>query len=838
MKLMVFDGNSIINRAYYAIRALSTSSGQSTNGIFGFLKLFFKYYNMCSPDMAAVAFDLKEKTFRHELFDQYKAQRKGMPDELASQLEPLKEILRAMDICILEKVGYEADDIIGTLSQFCNEKGYECDIVSGDRDDFQLISPLVRLIMPVTRGGMSEVDIVDEKALFDKYGLKPHQMIDLKSIMGDSSDNIKGVAGIGEKGALELIKNFGSLEGVYDNLDSPLIKKSVREKLIENKDMAFLSYKLAKICTSVPIDIDEQSLKINKLDSSKLLPVLEKYELNSIIKDLNLKPEPKYINAPDIQTANLKEIAADVKDKLYFVMQDDVFYVCTDSGVKRTDDIFPLITNDKLQKYTYDAKPVYAQMLKRGLTIAKPFYDCKVAQYVLDPSRNDYSMSHLIQEYIGSEPEPSCNEAAVFTERLKEIVEKQYSIIEQNGQHGLLYDIEFALTIVLADMEHTGFCIDTDKMAEYRDMLSEHIEALEKSIYELAGEKFNINSPKQLGVILFEKLGLKPTKKTKTGYSTNAEALAKLGGKHEIVDLILEYRQYVKLKTTYCDGLLSLVDKDNRIHTSFMQTVTQTGRISSVEPNLQNIPVRTELGSELRKMFIAGDGKLLVDADYSQIELRVLAHIANDKNMLKAFKDDMDIHTVTAATVFGVDTKMVTAEMRRKAKAVNFGIVYGISDFSLAKDIGVTKAEAKRYIDNYLDNYNGVKQYMHDIVAKAKEDGFVISLTGRRRYLPELKSKNYVIRSFGERVALNTPIQGTAADIIKIAMVRVYNELNKRGMKSKLILQVHDELIVESPDNERDAAMEILETQMQHAMQLNVLLKADASCGKSWYDCK
>ena len=838
MKLMVFDGNSILNRAFYAIRELSTSTGQSTNGIYGFLKLYFKYFNMCKPDMAAVAFDLREKTFRHKLYDQYKAQRKGMPDELASQLEPLKEVLRAMDVLILEKPGYEADDIIGTLSHYCDENGYECDIVSSDRDDYQLLSPLVRLIMPVTRGGMSEVDVIDQKVLFDKYGLKPDQMIDLKSIMGDSSDNIKGVAGIGEKGALELIKNFGSLDGVYQNIDSPIIKKAMRQKLIENKDMAYLSYKLAKICTNVPIDINYKDLLVDEFDRSKLLPVLEKYELYSIIKELDLKEKPEYIEQPKVSKAGLGELMDQVDKCLYFVMVGDSFYVSTQNGIKQVDDIYPLLSDSSIEKYTFDAKPVYTKMLEKGLKPLKPFYDAKVAQYVLDPSVTDYTMPLLVKQYCSGETAPDCDKAAVFLANLENIKDKQLKLIEKNGQLSLLYDIEFALTIVLADMEHTGFCIDTKKLAEFRDMLSERISDFESKIYELAGEQFNINSPKQLGVILFEKLGLKPTKKTKTGYSTNAEALAKLSGKHEIIDYILEYRQYVKLKTTYCDGLLLLVDSDNRVHTSFMQTVTQTGRISSVEPNLQNIPVRTELGSELRKMFIAEGENLLVDADYSQIELRVLSHIANDKNMISAFKDNMDIHTVTAATVFGVTPDMVTAEMRRSAKAVNFGIVYGISDFSLAKDIGVTKAEAKQYIDSYLDNYSGVREYMRKIIEKAKEDGFVTSLTGRRRYLPELKSKNYVTRSFGERVALNMPIQGTAADIIKIAMIRVYNELEKRNLKSKLILQVHDELIVESDKSESTQVMQILEGEMKKAMQLSVELKAKATMGKSWYECK
>ena len=834
MKLLVFDGNSIINRAFYAIKNLTTRDGIPTNALHGFLKLYIRYFEMSKPDMVAVAFDMRAKTFRHEMYAEYKAQRKGMPDELAMQMQPLHDILSAMNVCILETEGFEADDIIGTLSQYCTDKGYECDIVSGDRDDLQLVNESVRVIMPITRGGMSEVEIYDKTAVFEKYGFEPASIIDLKAIMGDSSDNIKGVAGIGEKGATELIKMFGSIESVYENIDDARIKKGVREKLLADKDSAVLSKTLATIVKNVPIDITDDMLTVKEFDDAALSVLLEKYELTSVAKSFDIK-------APEKKTRSVKVFDCDAdkyagyfeKEGMYFLESDGVLYVNTPDGIARIKEGDSLLLSDDIEKYTYMPKEIYKRLLLQKEDI-KPFYDIEVAQYVLDPSANGYPLEGIINDYL----EEGAEDIAVKTACLFDICKKQLEKITENGQRPLLFDIELPLTVVLADMENRGFAVDKDALLRFSKTLESGIKEMEERIYFLAGEQFNINSPKQLGTILFEKLALPHGKKTKTGYSTGADILQKLSGKHEIIDEILEYRQYVKLKSTYCDGLLKLIDEKGRIHSSFNQTVTNTGRISSTEPNLQNIPVRTQLGSRMREMFVTNDDCVLVDADYSQIELRVLAHIAKDKAMLDAFAKDSDIHTVTAASVFGVPEDFVTPEMRRAAKAVNFGIVYGISDFSLAQDIGTTKARAKQYIDSYLDLYSGVREFMHSSVESAKEQGYAKTLLERRRYLPELASSNYLMRSFGERAAMNAPIQGSAADIIKIAMVNTYKALIREGYLARLILQVHDELIIECPENEKDAVCALLSREMESAMSLDVRLKADVAWGRTWYECK
>ena len=824
MKLLIFDGNSILNRAYYAIHALSTKDDRPTNGIFGFLKLYHKYLTLSEPDMVAVAFDLRAPTFRHRLYADYKAQRKGMPDELAMQLDPLKEILRAMNISILELEGYEADDVIGTASRFCLEQGFECDIVSGDRDDFQLLGKGIRLMMPVTRGGMSEMELYDEAALREKYGLVPEQMIDLKAIMGDSSDNIKGVPGIGEKGALTLIQEYETLDGVYHNLDQ--IRPALRTKLEAGRESAYLSYDLAKICREVPISLQAEALMIQPFDEAKLKALLEELELSSIVSLFALKDREEYARPERIEGKAEDYCSYFQEEGLYFI-KTDAFYARYHNQVVRLEGGEALL--QQVQKiYTYDAKPFY------GLDFdGEPYFDCMVAAYVADPG-DHYALPALLEEYTGLKA--ACPEdcVAALPALCAAILEK----IRAHGQEKLLYEVEFPLTVVLADMEQRGFTVDQARLTAYTEQLGAHIVGLEQEIYTLAGEEFNLNSPKQLGVILFEKLGLKGAKKTKTGYSTNADVLEKLRGT-PIVDKILEYRKYAKLKSTYGEGLLKLIGPDGRIHSTYNQTVTLTGRISSSEPNLQNIPVRDALGREMRKMFVAKDADhLLLDADYSQIELRVLAHIAGDEAMIRAFRENEDIHTVTAATVFGVPALLVTPEMRRAAKAVNFGIVYGISDFSLAGDIGVTKKEAKAYIDQYLAKYSGVRDYMCGIIERAKKEGYVTTLFGRRRYLPELKSANYVQRSFGERVALNTPIQGTAADIIKIAMVRVWKRLRGEKLHAHLILQVHDELILESDRADAERAAVLLRQEMEGAAQLNVALRAEVDMGESWYDCK
>lgn len=838
MKLLVFDGNSIINRAFYAIKNLTTKDGTPTNAVFGFLKLYFKYFEMSQPDMVAVAFDVREKTFRHEMYPEYKAQRHGMPDDLASQLSPLKEILSAMNVKMFELAGFEADDIIGTLSAYCEKNGYECDIVSGDRDDFQLVSEKTRVIMPVTRGGMSEVEIYGVSEINEKYGISPKAVVDLKSIMGDSSDNIKGIAGIGEKGALELVREFGSLENIYDSLDSDKIKPGTRTKLENGRESAFLSKELAAIKRDVPIDITDADMQVRPFDSARLLPLLQRLELTSIAQKLDAQlPETPSVRAECAGVFSAAQLSDYFRENgLYFIIEDSVMYAQTDKGAVQVNDYEALLTDADIKKFTFKPKEIYKSVLKTRSDI-EPFYDIEVAQYVIDPSLSEYTLQDIFYEYTEQTPD-SVGLALTFVSRMRDIVSAQLEIIKARSQTELLYDIEFPLTVVLADMENCGFLVDSAELERYSDRLTLEIKELEKKIHELAGEQFNINSPKQLGVILFEKLGLPHGKKIRSGYSTSAEILQKLSGRHEIVDAILEYRKYVKLKNTYCDGLLKLIDDGGRIHTSFQQTVTQTGRISSTEPNLQNIPVRTELGRELRNMFAAKDGCVLADADYSQIELRVLAHIAHDKTMQQAFLNDADIHTVTAASVFGVPDDFVTPEMRRLAKAVNFGIVYGISDFSLAQDIKTTRARAKEYIESYLSLYSGVREYMKSVVEKARADGYVTTLFNRRRYIPELQAKNFNVRSFGERAAMNAPIQGTAADIIKIAMVNVRRALIDEGLRAKLILQVHDELIIEAPDEEKDRVCRLLSREMENAASLSVRLKADVQWGRTWYECK
>ncbi len=840
MKLLVFDGNSIINRAYYAIRGLMTKDGFATNGIYGFLKLYEKYFDLVKPDLVAVTFDLRAKTFRHKMYDEYKAQRKGMPEDLAAQMEPLKSILRAMNVCILEKEGYEADDLIGTLAAFASKKQYECYIVSGDRDDFQLVNEYTTLLLPVTQKGSSETVTVTPRYIFDKYGLNPAQMIELKAIMGDTSDNIKGVPGIGEKGALDLILRFGSLDGVYENIDSDQIKKGVREKLIVGREMAYLSHKLAQICCEVPVDISEELLAVREADGKALSDLLLQYELTSLLKILGVSETVEKPIVKLYSDVSLDECAEYCRENgMYFTysisengIAGNVVY---QDGICEFSDILPLLTDEWIRKITFDAKALYTYLLDRDMAPYEPYYDVMVAQYVLDSTMSGYGQKNVLNRVLQREAETD----AEFTSAMPELYRWQQEKIEERGQRELLYNIEFPLTLVLADMERVGFKVDRQRLLEYSEKITKKTAELVCRIIELAGEEFNVNSPKQLGLILFEKLQLKPAKKTKSGYSTNVDALEKVAQAHPIVPMVLEYRKYAKLKSTYCDGLLNLLDDEQKIHTSFQQTVTHTGRISSTEPNLQNIPVRTDIGRELRAMFVASDeDKILVDADYSQIELRVLAHIANDENMLEGFRQGADIHTSTAARVFDVPIENVTESMRRAAKAVNFGIVYGISDFSLAQDIHVTKKEAKAYIENYLAEYSGVKRYMEETVAFGKEHGYVRTIFGRRRELPELSSSNFVMRSFGERVAMNTPIQGSAADIIKIAMVNIFNRMKNEGLAAKLILQVHDELIIEAPKSEMDVVCRLLSEEMENAAQLKVRLIADVHCGESWYDCK
>ena len=839
MKLLVIDGNSLVNRAFYGVRPLTTKDGRFTNGIYGFLNMMLKLRDECSPDCIAVAFDLKAPTFRHKMYSEYKAGRKGMPDELAQQLPPLKEIIGLMGIKILETEGYEADDIIGTLASACRKNGDFCYIATGDRDSFQLVGDSVNVMLTATVMGRPEVVIHDLDKIAEKYnGLTPDKLIDVKALMGDSSDNIPGVAGVGEKTAVALITRFGSLDGVYENIDSTDIKPGVRSKLIKDKDNAYLSRKLGEICCNVPIDTDIAHYTVSQRDDTKLAATLADLEMFKMIERLGLsdakiesvekKDEPKH----NFAVVSIDDILqSDEIDLLYY--QDDIAAV---SGEKiaiaeYSDQLLSRFRGKKLR--VYDSKELYH--IDPELTVT---LDCTLAAYLLNPSARNYELLDLLRAYGIGEVTAFDNESADTAARFSLLCNELSAQIAKSGQTALLNDIELPLARVLSDMESVGVAVDAAGIEQYGDQLETQINELSAKIYELVGYEFNLNSPMQLGTALFEKLGLPAGKKTKTGYSTGAEVLENLRDKHPAVEYLLEYRQLSKLKSTYCDGLLKVVCDDGRIYSTFNQTETRTGRISSTEPNLQNIPVKTRYGSLFRRYFIAPQGRVLCDADYSQIELRVLAHIANDAAMIDAFNSGVDIHTVTASQAFGVPMDEITPLMRSKAKAVNFGIVYGIGAFSLAKDIHVSYSEAKQYIDSYMNTYKGVCKYMNEVVAKAKENGYVETMFNRRRPIGEFAASNAALRAFGERVARNAPIQGTAADIIKIAMIRVYDRLKAELPTARLILQVHDELIVEADEADADKASLILREEMENACKLAVPLVADVHVGKTWLEAK
>ena len=828
--LIIIDGNSIINRAYYGVRPLSTQSGIPTNAVYGFMNIMLKYIEDYMPDYLCVAFDLKAPTFRHKMYEAYKAQRKGMPDDLAAQLPHLKEVLSAMNILQLSLEGYEADDIIGTVSRMCDESGIKCNIVTGDKDDLQLASENTTVLLTTTRMGQTTTEALDNKGVFEKYGVTPEEFISVKALMGDSSDNIPGVKGIGEKTAFELLQNFHSLDGLYENIESDIIKKSAREKLITGKDDAYLCHTLCKIDRNVPMEFSFDNAAYREPDAEALVKKLTELELKKIIQRLGIEDCP-VIAAPEVQVATEDVISKCKKsDSFYFIIKEEsADFLYNDSPytapLSLLKDIFE---NKEIKKYTHEYKKARHLLKEKGIDLQGDFYDSEIAAYIIDPTRNEYNIEDLFNMYGLSSSVVS----------FPELAENQLATIKENNQENLLYDIELPLEDVLYDMECAGFKIDRDELLSFSKMLGERISALEDAIYFMAGEKFNINSPKQLGKLLFEDMGLPAVKKTKTGYSTDSSVLEKLRGKHEIIDSIIEYRHLAKLKSTYADAFLPLLDNESRIRSTLKQTVTQTGRISSAEPNLQNIPVRSKIGREIRKMFVAKDGHILVGADYSQIELRVLAHISGDKTMQDAFVNDEDIHTITASQVFGVPPFLVTDTMRSRAKTVNFGIIYGQSEFSLAGDLKISRKEAKEYIDSYFTHYSGVKSYMDSTIEKAKADGYVTTLFSRRRNIPELNSTNFNLRSFGERAAMNTPIQGTAADIIKIAMVKVSRALKEKCPEAKLILQIHDELICEAPENKADYVAEILRYEMENAVKLDVPLKADVKTGKSWYETK
>lgn len=876
MKFMVIDGNSILNRAFYGVRLLTNHDGLPTNAIYGFLSTLFRLQDEYTPDRTIVCFDVKEKTFRHQKFDSYKATRKGMPDELAAQLPVMKEVLDALGMIRCEKGGYEADDLIGTISRKAEEQGDDCLIVTGDRDSLQLVSAHTTVHLVSSKGGQDTSRDITPEAFREEYGFDPIRLIDLKALMGDSSDNISGVPGVGEKTAMNLLHTFGSLDEVYRHLDAPEIKKGLRDKLTNGEQAARDSYWLATIERDAPLPIDMQALPDAQMDRDALYDLLTRLEFKSFLTRLGLSkteaPAPTAAERKRVELTNLESaqkqldaltelsavplFAAHGLHAFALLAQDTVYLLSSDSfSVADWDTVTARLFAGDIKLVMHDAKPTYVELLEAGLAAQGVLFDTSIAAYLLDPTASAYDLERVALSYLNRElPKVDLTAEDAFSplggrdsalaamtanvEAIADIYAEASARLEEQGMHKLFFEMEMPLMTVLAEMQQAGCKADADQLCAFGEQLDTRIAALTEQIYEAAGHEFNIQSSKQLGVVLFEELGLPYKKKTKTGYSTSAEVLESLAGYHPMIADVLEYRQLTKLKSTYVDGLLKVIAPDGRIHSHFQQTVTATGRLSSVDPNLQNIPVRTELGRELRRMFVAEQGRVLVDADYSQIELRVLAHVADDDAMIEAFRGGQDIHATTASKVYGVPVEEVTPQMRSSCKAVNFGIVYGISDFSLAQDIGVTRKEAAVFIQSYLDTYPGVQHYMESIKQSARETGYVETLFGRRRALPELNSKNFNLRSFGERAAMNTPIQGTAADIIKIAMLRVRDRLKAEGFEARLILQVHDELILEAPEHEAERAAALLREEMEHAAELRVPLVAEAKIGHSWYETK
>lgn len=846
MKLMILDGNSIVNRAYYGVRQLNAPDGTPTNAVYGFLAILQRLLDNSAPDALCVAFDLPAPTFRHKQYELYKAQRKPMPDDLAVQMPVLKELLAAMGIKQLAAEGWEADDVLGTVAAICERKGWNCDIVTGDRDSFQLITDKTDVIHIKTAKGKTET-IDYNLALFrEEYGFDPPLMVDLKALMGDTSDNIPGVPGVGEKTALELVRNYGTIENIYAKLDELDIRESVRKKLAAGEESARLSYKLATISREAPIELSPGDAVWHLESTPELYEELKKLGFNRFIEKWGLSSSTDV--TVDVQTVGAElpelelgaeEMTARIKGAEYLAVLhgEDMgeLTLCDGEAIFKLDrltvgedwdDVIDVLFDESVKKVSHGVKDFMGLALKENISPKGFVFDTELAAYLLDSTESSYPVERLTMRHLGT--------TMPDVQAMYELYPVLDAKLAEIGSKELYYKVELPLCEVLADMERTGFLVDKAALAAYGESLVSGIDALQEEIWRLAGHKFNINSPKQLGEVLFEELMLPAGKKTKTGWSTNADVLEKLIGKHPIITDILDYRMLTKLKSTYADGLMKVISPDGRIHTNFKMTVTATGRLSSTEPNLQNIPVRRELGSEIRKMFVAAPGHVLVDADYSQIELRLLAHISGDETMKNAFLTGEDIHAVTASQVFGIPLDEVTPQMRSHAKAVNFGIVYGISAFSLAQDIGVRPKEAQAYIDAYLEKYHGVREYMERVIAEAKENGYVSTLFGRRRPMPELKSSNRNTRNFGERVARNMPIQGTAADIMKLAMVNVYRRLKAEGLPARLILQVHDELIAECPEEEAGRVAKLLEEEMEGAVSLSVPLTAEAKTGHSW----
>ena len=835
-KLLVVDGNSILNRAFYGIRPLKTQDGLFTNAIYGMVTILQRHLQTYNPDYFAVAFDMRAKTFRHKFSESYKANRHGMPEELAVQLEPAKDCLRAMGALVLSKEGYEADDILGTLAAMAEREDVMTYIVTGDRDSLQLITEKTNVVLATN----TEPLLFDTQAFFEKYGVLPSQFVDVKALMGDSSDNIPGVPGIGEKTALKLIAEYGNLDAIYDGLETKKLAKGTLAKLEAGKDSAYDSRFLARIVQDVPLEISLSDALYEGHRKEELRELFKKFEFYALMKKLDLDEEKKE-PAEELQIREISSAEMNWNtEKTYavsFDFEEKLAAVANDKEIVLVREIESLkcLLDGNYRVIVYDEKTALHALESYGISFSACAEDIMLMAYIASLTDNDFSFDKLTQRLL-SKTAGSLAEKAYLTGELYKVLEKE---LQKSGQTELYRKIEFPLCRVLYQMEKEGFSVDVEALKAFSVQLGELQDEFANRIYMLAGEEFNINSPKQLGNILFEKLGFPHAKKTKTGYSTNAEVLEKLRPYHPIIGDILDFRQYGKLKSTYADGLATAADENQKVHTSFRQALTTTGRLSSTEPNLQNIPVKTELGREFRKFFVAGgEDYILIDADYSQIELRLLAAISGDEAMTEAFLSGYDIHTATAMKIFGVEAKDVTIDLRKRAKAINFGIVYGMGEFSLASDLKISRMDAKNYIDGYLGAYPKVSEYLKDVVSSAKQDGFVTTLFGRRRYIPELASSKKMEIAFGERVAMNSPIQGTAADIIKLAMVNIDRKLKETGYDARLILQVHDELIIESHQSCAKEVRELLKNEMENAVKLSVPLTVEISEGTSWYEAK
>ena len=879
-KLLLIDGNSIINRAFYGImgsKMLMTEDGTYTNAVYGFLSILFKELDDIKPEYLVVAFDLKSPTHRHKMYDKYKANRHGMPEELAMQMPILKETLKAMNVCIIEKEGYEADDILGTLAKWGQKEELEVTVLTGDRDSFQLIDKNIKVRIPRTKMGKTETEDYTVGKIEEEYGLEPLDLIEVKGLMGDTSDNIPGVPGVGEKTALNLIKQYKSIDEVYNHIDEQ--KGKLKEKLSENKDLAYLSRTLGTIDINAPIEKDLGAFQVEEWNKPEVLEIFKKLKFNRFIDRFALQENIGATSFSDSQInteiehekivdkTKLAELKQEIQENkvIYYYLTEEKFIIYSPKtnkcfSIENIQDFKDIFEDKNILKCSYKQKEEFIILWNKGIEAKNLMFDIAIAGYILNSNINKYTIEYLANEYINFDiveylsnteetgveqitlfdnaEEPKENKTYIYAYAIYKLYNVLTQKMEEAGSIDLFNKIEMPLTEVLASMQYEGIYIDKQELLDFGKEMQEKIDILTQEIYELTGEEFNINSTKQLGEILFEKLKLTVKKKTKTGYSTDVDVLEKIKYEHPVIEKILEYRQLQKLNSTYVEGLIPYIDETGRIHSKFHQTVTTTGRISSTDPNLQNIPTRMELGRKLRKVFKPEQGYIFVDADYSQIELRVLAHISEDKNMIEAFCNNEDIHAQAASKVFNIPLEEVTKEERTKAKAVNFGIVYGISEFGLGEQLGVSRKKAKEYIEQYLDKYSGIKEFMINIVEETKEKGYVETLYHRRRYVPELKSNNYMVRQFGGRVAMNTPIQGTAADIMKIAMINVYNKLKENNLKSKLIVQVHDEILVETLESEKEQVKQIVKEEMENVIKLKVPLLAEVEEGYNWYEAK